>query len=381
MAFSVSVLRFMPDIAKQYDAVIVGAGLAGSAAAIHLARAGKSVCLVEKTIVVHHKVCGEFLSHEAVSYLCDLGLDVRAIGAVPITHMRLIKGAHIAQAPLLFQAYSVSRHALDEALIAFAIAAGATVERGVNITEISNGDYWQVSGGAFTAHGNALFLSTGKHDVKGWHRQNGVKNDYIGFKMHYQLDEKARNILDGHTDVILFRGGYAGLQLIENGYANFCLVIEKRRFKEFQSDWSDFVSDLIQATPHLKDILSKAKPCWDKPLAIYGIPYGYVYQPAENTSKNIYRLGDQMAVIPSFAGGGMAIALHTAKLATACYLGNDTKYYNQKAAADLKPHVQKSTRLGMIMASRMGQTTLVMISRLFPILLTKTANFTRLVSL
>jgi flavin-dependent dehydrogenase len=370
MAFPISVLRIMSDITKPYDAVIIGAGLTGSAAAIHLVSAGKSVCLIEKTKAAHHKVCGEFLSHEAVAYLDALGLDVNTLGAVPITKMRLVKGAHIAQSSLPFQAYSVSRYVLDETLINLAIKAGVKVERGVTITDISNDNGWHVSGGHFTAHGKALFLATGKHDVKGWQRPEGVKNDYIGLKMHYQMDD---NTISNSTEVVMFHGGYAGLQPIENGRANLCLVIEKQRFKTLGSNWKSLVKMLMQDTPYLKTILSNAKPLWDKPLAIYGIPYGFVHMPEQNTPQNLYRLGDQMAVIPSFAGGGMAIALYTAKCAVDSYLNNTD--YNP---ADLKYHIQKSTWLGRMMASNIGQTILMMLARLYPKLLTKTAHYTRL---
>lgn len=53
---------------------------------------------------------------------------------------------------------------------------------------------------------------------------------------------------------------------------------------------------------------------WDKPLAVFGIPYGFVHKDS-NTTPGLYRLGDQIAVIPSFSGDGMAIALHTATFA------------------------------------------------------------------
>ena len=43
----------------KFDAVIVGAGLAGSAAAIQLARAGWSVALIERQRFPRRKVCGE----------------------------------------------------------------------------------------------------------------------------------------------------------------------------------------------------------------------------------------------------------------------------------------------------------------------------------
>ena len=44
--------------------LVIGGGLAGAAAAVHLAGAGRDVCLLERTTGPHDKVCGEFLSFD-----------------------------------------------------------------------------------------------------------------------------------------------------------------------------------------------------------------------------------------------------------------------------------------------------------------------------
>lgn len=364
----------MSDI---YDVVIVGGGLAGCAAAIHLRRTGKAVILIEKEKQAHHKVCGEFLSYEAVQNLQELGIDLKTLGAVPITQTRLIKGNKTVSAPLSFQAQSVSRYLLDEAVLNLAQDAGAVINRGVTITDLvetKNG--WAISGKGFKTHSKALVLATGKHDVKNWQRPDGVKNDYIGFKMHYDLPRN--HDLKSHTDVMLFKGGYAGLQPIENGKINLCLVVEKNRFAKLNKNWDVFLKDLCDQTPQLATLLKNAKPCWDKPLAIFGIPYGYVYQDHKAAPHNLYRLGDQMAVIPSFAGGGMAIALYTAKLAVQCYLSGNAHKYNRKAHIRLKYHIRKSTWLGILISSSFCQHALLIISRIKPSLLTFAAKHTRL---
>ena len=67
------------------DVAIVGGGPAGAAAAIRLARAGVRVTLVERTRQVHDKVCGEFLGGTALDALGELGIDVAALGARPIS--------------------------------------------------------------------------------------------------------------------------------------------------------------------------------------------------------------------------------------------------------------------------------------------------------
>ena len=92
-----------------------------------------AVFLVAREQGPHDKVCGEFLSGEAARYLGALGLDLPALGAVPIVAVRLAHRATLAEVPLPFPAYSLSRRVLDEALLARAAAAGATIRRGARV--------------------------------------------------------------------------------------------------------------------------------------------------------------------------------------------------------------------------------------------------------
>lgn len=74
------------------DVVIVGAGPAGSAAAILLAQRGRAVTLLDKASFPRGKICGEYLSPEAARLLDRLGVlkDVDAAGAQRLDGMRLL---------------------------------------------------------------------------------------------------------------------------------------------------------------------------------------------------------------------------------------------------------------------------------------------------
>ena len=73
--------------------------------------------LIERELTSRHKVCGEFLSGEALEDLSALGIDVVSLGAVPIDRVRLAASSRAAEAPLPFPAASLTRKALDTALI------------------------------------------------------------------------------------------------------------------------------------------------------------------------------------------------------------------------------------------------------------------------
>lgn len=59
---------------KHYDLIIVGAGIGGAAAAILMARAGKSVLLLEQSMVYEDRVRGEWIAPWGVAEVKRLGL-------------------------------------------------------------------------------------------------------------------------------------------------------------------------------------------------------------------------------------------------------------------------------------------------------------------
>lgn len=311
---------------NRYDAIIIGGGLSGSAAGILLARAGKRVRLYEKEPEARHKVCGEFISSEAQHYLEQLGIDLKALGAVPITHMELAVNDRWMEHPLPASGMSLPRKKLDECLLGKATEAGAEVVRGIRI---SSADYlngrWHLHD-AISAP--ALFLATGKHNLGALPRQKGKKDDFIGFKMYYQLGEPPSAAQKSRISIAFLRGGYAGLQPVEGNKANLCLVVDKKTYASLGKSWEGLMQHLLASNRLLAERLDGADACWPRPFSIYKIPYGLVQR--DDGQPGLYRLGDQVAVIPSFTGSGISIALHTAFLATRhCLNAYAGQYYSE----------------------------------------------------
>ncbi|MBK5191963.1 MAG: FAD-dependent oxidoreductase, partial [Flavobacteriaceae bacterium] len=75
------------QLVKKADIVIVGGGLAGLTAAIHLAANGLQICLFEKETYPHHKVCGEYLSREILPYLQTLNISLSRLNPVEINRL------------------------------------------------------------------------------------------------------------------------------------------------------------------------------------------------------------------------------------------------------------------------------------------------------
>jgi len=301
------------------EVLIIGGGVAGCAAAIGLARNGVRVRLIERETEPRHKVCGEFLSGEALEDLHALGINVASLGAVQIEYVRLAAARRAAEAPLPFPAASLTRKTLDTALLAEAVAAGVHVEQGYRVQSLCHSEDGLREA---TLHDGSsrkaptVFLATGKHDVHG-HARPKDPHQWVAFKMYFRLNADQTSQLADASELMLYPGGYGGIQPVEGDIANLCCVVQQRYLSSTGNRWENFLRRMQQDCPHLAMRLKDAVPLLEKPIAITHIPYGYI---RPFTEEGLYCIGDQAAVIPSFTGDGISIALHTARCAVAAYL-------------------------------------------------------------
>jgi flavin-dependent dehydrogenase len=358
--------------------VIAGGGLAGAAAATALAQAGRKVTLIEREAVPTHKICGEFLSAEAQISLSRLGFNCRALGGQSITHVRLIRGNQSITAKLPFEGLGLTRKTLDESLLLHAAAAGVSVQRGHAIQRISfdGGIHVDVDRSP-PLNPQTLFLATGKHDARGVAR-DGRPSRLVGFKTYFHLSPAQHAALAGHVELYLFPGGYAGMQLVENGQANFCLVVEASLLARTGAKFPTLVAHLQTICPQLAARLAGAEALLSAPVTIARVPYGFVHRPRAEDPENLFRLGDQAAVIPSFTGDGMAIALHSAALAAEYFLrGETSETYHRRLARDVSGQIQRATALHAALSTPLLGPVLFAVARVFPQALAISATFTR----
>jgi menaquinone-9 beta-reductase len=321
---------------KSRDVLIVGGGPAGAALGTLLARAGRAVAIIEQSDAAHDKVCGDFLSYEAIHYLQALGIDPGRMGAVAVTNVRLASRDLIGECALPFTGMGLSRRVLDEALLANARKCGADVLRGKRVEHLRpSGDRWiALLGTGEEIHGTSAFVATGKHDLRGWHRPEGKQNDLIAFKMYFRLRQEMADAIAGQVELVLFPGGYAGLLGLGGRVLNLCLLVRRVAFQELERDWRRLLIHIQSSSPYLARYLDGAVNLLERPLAISALPYGYLCTNAEG---GVWRLGDQAAVIPSFSGDGVSIALHSAQIAGQAFLaGKTAREFQARLARQLK---------------------------------------------
>ena len=110
----------------RYDVAVVGAGPAGSAAALAACRAGARVLLLDRADFPRDKPCGDGIAADAVDILAGLGVSGVTAGYRSVANLRLIApgGAQVSR-PLPRPAYTIPRRVFDARLVAAAVAAGA----------------------------------------------------------------------------------------------------------------------------------------------------------------------------------------------------------------------------------------------------------------
>jgi len=225
------------------DVVVVGAGPAGSATALLLARAGLDVRIVERARFPRVKACGEYLGGGSVDALARLDvLDaVRAVAA-PLHGVRICAaGAPAATLPFARGALACARADLDATLLDAALAAGATLERGrVEDVVVEGGRCAgaRVRDDAGTLRerrarlvvaadgaGSVVARKLGLRAADRRRARYAVGGHYAGFTG-----------LDGHIEMFVGGGAYFALNPLSATRANVMVVIPKNRLAAWSRD-------------------------------------------------------------------------------------------------------------------------------------------------
>lgn len=315
----------------QVEIVIIGGGLGGLIAAFLLAKSGREVLLIEKKSYPFHRVCGEYISNEVTDFLIEEGLFPTALGPSTLSRFRLssIHGK-VAEMPLDLGGFGISRFGFDHFLF------GKCTDVGVNFllnTQVL--DVIQPKESLFhlsldsgnTVTSSIVLGAFGKRSKidKALQRPFFAKRSpFIGVKYHVRTIHEP-DMVALHN----FEGGYCGVNQVEDGVFNVCYLGNRQLLRK-HGTISAMETEVLFKNPHLKKIFGEAEFLWEKPEVINEINF-CTKKPVEN---NILMLGDAAGMITPLCGNGMAIAIHTGKLAAEAVLENDSLAKIQKAYSD-----------------------------------------------
>lgn len=305
------------------DIIIIGGGLGGLIAAHLLAKNGREVLLIEKKSYPFHRVCGEYISNEVKDFLLRENLFPGESGPSNINKFQLtsIKGK-TANMPLDLGGFGISRYALDYFLYQKAKATGVTFMLQTQVEEVKfdekiNTFMLQLN------KGNSL---SAKHVIGAFGKRSKVdksmdrpfmhqRSPFIGVKYHVKTD------FDSNTVALHnFEGGYCGINQVENGIFNLCYLGSKEQLRHYGSI-PQMEKEVLHKNPHLRQIFQNSEFLFEKPEVINEINFS-PKQPVEN---HILMVGDAAGLITPLCGNGMAIAIHTGKLAAEAILQNQER--------------------------------------------------------
>ncbi len=310
------------------DVAIVGAGPAGSTLAALLARGGIDVRLVDRDTFPRDKLCGEFLSYDALPILESIGVldEIDGSGASRIRRCRLIGSRGIYEFDFPHTARGVSRKVMDHVLLRQAIASGATTMEGwtaVSIDTDRDGSWIAVEREDERATISARLVcgAWGR-----WGRFDRVlsrpftsrrADRSFGFKRHYVPLAGNATLPPDTIDLHSYNSGYLGVNRIEGGESNICGLVHERRLAGHKGGWPSFVESIRRERPTLEALYAGHEP--SQPDFLSSEPV--VLTPRSVVENSVLLLGDAAGLIDPLAGNGMAMAIQSAAIATSLIRG------------------------------------------------------------
>ena len=295
------------------DAIVIGAGPAGSLAACLLGREGLRVLLVERRRFPRRKVCGGCLNARAVASLerAGLGARVRALGAMEVHTLRMRQRGRNAVINLP-GGLAVSRYALDEALAAAAIEAGCEL-----LTETTA--LVAPAGGTAPAEGwRQVHLQRAGKDAATVRARAVVVADGLGhsslrdcppFRSRVapasrvgvggEAGPGAVDIEPGSIVMAVSRHGYAGAVEVEGGRVNIAAAVDPPFLKDSGGPAGAVHAIFHDAGVRMNGPLDHVEWMGTLPLTRRLVPLA---------APGLFVLGDAAGYVEPFTGEGMAWA-------------------------------------------------------------------------
>ncbi|WP_291128650.1 NAD(P)/FAD-dependent oxidoreductase [Flavobacterium sp. UBA7682] len=295
---------------NQSKVVIIGGGLAGLTAAIHLRKLNIAVTLVEKNTYPKHKVCGEYISNEVVPYFQWLNIAVEDLRPTDISKLQFstVSGKTI-NTVLPLGGFGVSRYALDNFLYQKALADGChVIHESVENIHFDNDKFTIITSSGTTIQTDLVIGAFGKRsniDIQLSRKFMQQKSPWLAVKAHYE-GSFPNDVVGLHN----FKGGYCGVSKVEENRINICYLASYKTFKEHKNS-DGYQKEALEQNPHLKNIFKNTKLLFEKPLTISQISF----EPKLPVENHILMIGDTAGLIHPLCGNGMAMAIHSAKIA------------------------------------------------------------------
>ena len=317
---------------ERFDVVVVGAGPAGSATAIHLARAGKSVLLADRARFPRDKPCGGGLTGRAVK---ELPVDVEPVVEDVVRTFEVRLGyrkrfERRSEAPLVLM---TQRRRLDAFLVEQAAEAGAVFRDGVTVEGVTVGpDGATLRVGGTSVHGRVLVGADGVNGRIA--RDTGLGGGIIygiALEGNGPLPTRQQGVATVELGVV--PGGY-GWVFPKAGHANYGV-----------GGWA---AEGPRLRAHLHR-LCREHGVDDKVLTdLHGrrLPFRRTSNAARGP---VLLVGDAAGLVDPLSGDGIYEALLSARIAAKAILAGDLTRYEAELAAALGRYAATSWKAKLVL--------------------------------
>ncbi len=295
------------------DVAIIGAGPAGSAAAIELARAGRSVLLIDGKTFPRAKVCGGCLSGSATTRFKQLLGPGRDLPGVPGARISFVIGSYRLTVDPNGATWMVPRAEMDAALAAAAEEAGATTSFGRAATLEQADERWDVIVGTERVRAGVVLVAAGLSALP---RTLGIRNRCPSHPMvAQQWIQPAGPSLPalGHVELHWLREGYVGLATPDT---DMCVVAIgcDRPDTAGESAWDRLRR--LNPKAEIWEMLSADAP---RRYAARGTA-GFPWIPDALSDRNVLLIGDAAGYAEPYSGEGIGQAMCSAACAARAVL-------------------------------------------------------------
>ena len=326
-----------------FDALIVGAGPAGSSAAILLARAGWSVVLIEKQSFPRRKVCGECIAASNLPLLAALGIGpaLAAAAGPELRQVGMLLGEQKIVADLPAAAHetyrwgrALGRETLDTLLLGQARSAGAYVLQpwAAQAIEGRAGD-WRCavramdSAAALTLRAPLAIAAYGSWEPLPAQRPRRRLSRSVADLLAFKANFRAASLDDGLLPVLSFDGGYGGLVVAADGLTTVACCIRRDRLEACRRaapGWraGDAVEALLKRACGGVRVALQAASREGPWLAAGPLDPG-IHLRADD---GVLRIGNAAGEAHPIIGEGMSMALQSAWLLAAQLLGGECRH-------------------------------------------------------
>jgi len=301
---------------KHFDVAIIGAGPAGSSAAIQLAAKGYSVALLDKEQFPREKLCGDFLNPVNWPMLRQLKMEreilARSHEKVTTFHFTSFSGEE-AEVPLPTSkdgtvfGLGLRRFDLDYVLLKKAESEGAVDFQECKLIELKReSQSWLLrfdrAGMIEELQARVLIGADGRNSWVAHHLGLADPAAMQGRSVGFQFRLKCTNRSTGKVEIHVFPGGYAGVVGLDGDTVTLGLAIEKHRLPDGRPEQS-LLKSILPQNPWLKEMLRNGS------VSEMRSTYPVYFPPRRAYADGVLLVGDAARVSEPVTGEGIYFAL------------------------------------------------------------------------